>query len=151
PLQPLPGDPLGRKRAYVALSRRNVSALPPLPTLNPAAPTSKTHSESLARLLDAHREDPSLDVLLVPVSIFVGRAPDKTSGWFSVLFSENWALVGRFRRLLAILLNGRHTTVRFAPPVDLRETINEGLPPERTVRKLSRVLRTHFRLIRAAV
>ncbi|MGQ4582018.1 glycerol-3-phosphate 1-O-acyltransferase PlsB [Lysobacter sp. F60174L2] len=151
PLQPLPGDPLGRKRAYVALSRRNVSALPPLPTLNPAAPTSKTHSESLARLLDAHREDPSLDVQLVPVSIFVGRAPDKTSGWFSVLFSENWALVGRFRRLLAILLNGRHTTVRFAPPVDLRETINEGLPPERTVRKLSRVLRTHFRLIRAAV
>jgi glycerol-3-phosphate O-acyltransferase len=157
PLQPLPGDPVGRKRAYVALSRRNAGgALAPLPaalssTLSNAPPPAKTHSGSLARLLEAHREDPALDVQLVPVSIFVGRAPDKTSGWFSVLFSENWTLVGRFRRLLAIALNGRHTLVRFSPPVSLRDVIDEGLPPERTVRKLSRVLRTHFRLIRAAV
>ena len=152
PLQPLPGDPIGRKRAYVALSRRNASPLAPLQqSLGTVPPSSKTHSGSLARLLDAHREDPSLDVQLVPVSIFVGRAPDKQSGWFNVLFSENWALVGRFRRLLAIALNGRDTTVRFAPPVSLRSIIAEELPPERTVRKLSRVLRTHFRLIRAAV
>ena len=87
----------------------------------------------------------------MPVSIFVGRAPDKNSGWFSVLFSENWTLVGRFRRLLAIALNGRDTLVRFAPPVALRSIIDEGLPPERTVRKLSRVLRAHFHRIRAAV
>ena len=104
PLQPLPGDPLGRKRAYVALSRRNASAL------SPAGPApGARHSGSLARLLEAHRDYPELDVQLVPVSIFVGRAPDRDSGWFSVLFSENWALVGRFRRLLAILLNGRNT------------------------------------------
>lgn len=146
PLRPLPGDPLGRKRAYVALSRRHVSAL----GLAPGA-ENKTHSGSLARLLQAHRDDPALDVQLVPVSIFVGRAPDKQSGWFSVLFSENWALVGRFRRLLAILLNGRGTLVRFSKPVVLREIVDEGLPPERTVRKLSRVLRTHFRRIRTAV
>ncbi|HEY5781077.1 MAG TPA: glycerol-3-phosphate 1-O-acyltransferase PlsB [Lysobacter sp.] len=151
PLQPLPGDPLGRKRAYVALSRRNASALTPLQQLNAAPPPSKTHSGSLARLLDAHRDQPTLDVQLVPVSIFVGRAPDKSSGWFSVLFSENWTLVGRFRRLLALALNGRDTLVRFSPPVSLRSIVDEGLPPERTVRKLSRVLRTHFRRIRAAV
>jgi glycerol-3-phosphate O-acyltransferase len=148
PMQPLPGDPLGRKRAYVALSRRNAGLTTPLGT---APPPAKTHSGSLARLLDAHRESPGLDVQLVPVSIFVGRAPDKSSGWFSVLFSENWALVGRFRRLLAILLNGRDTLVRFAPPVSLRGIVEEGLPPERTVRKLSRVLRAHFRRIRAVI
>ncbi|QDH71524.1 glycerol-3-phosphate 1-O-acyltransferase PlsB [Marilutibacter alkalisoli] len=147
PLQPLPGDPLGRKRAYVALSRRNATRVP----LGSSPPSGKSHSESLARLLEAHRAEPGLDVQLVPVSIFVGRAPDKQSGWFSVLFSENWALVGRFRRLLAILLNGRDTLVRFAPPVSLRGISDEGLPPERTVRKLSRVLRAHFRRIRAAI
>ena len=159
PLQPLPGDPLGRKRAYLALSRRNVSTLAPLAdtitgTITgaaPSAPSAKTHSGSLARLLEAHRAQPELDVQLVPVSIFVGRAPDKSSGWFSVLFSENWTLVGRFRRLLAIALNGRDTLVQFAPPVSLRGVIDEGLPPERTVRKLSRVLRTHFHRLRAAV
>ena len=149
PLTPLPGDPLGRKRAYVALSRRNANTLAAL-GLAPG-PEHKTHSGSLARLLQAHRDDPGLDVQLVPVSIFVGRAPDKQSGWFSVLFSENWTLVGRFRRLLAILLNGRGTLVRFSPPVSLREIVDEGLPPERTVRKLSRVLRTHFHRIRAAI
>ncbi|MDI9238192.1 glycerol-3-phosphate 1-O-acyltransferase PlsB [Lysobacter sp. LF1] len=152
PLQPLPGDPLRRKRAYLALSRRNVNTLAQLQQSLGTAPASpKSHSGSLARLLEAHREDPSLDVQLVPVSIFVGRAPDKSSGWFSVLFSENWTLVGRFRRLLAIALNGRDTLVRFAPPVGLRSIVDEGLPAERTVRKLSRVLRTHFRRIRAAV
>ena len=126
PLRPLPGDPLGRKRAYVALSRRNAGS-----TLGRAASIAtggnatpvKRHSDSLARLLEAHRADPAMDVRLVPVSIFVGRAPDKASGWFSVLFSENWALVGRFRRLLAILLNGRDTQVRFATPVSLREVL----------------------------
>jgi glycerol-3-phosphate O-acyltransferase len=154
PMRPLPGDPLGRKRAYLALSRRNAGS-----TLNRAAnlatnkpsPPVKRHSDSLARLLEAHRSDPALDVQLVPVSIFIGRAPDKNNSWFSVLFSENWTLVGRFRRLLAILLNGRTTLVRFATPVGLRAVIAEDLPPERTVRKVSRVLRTHFNRIREAI
>lgn len=154
PLRPLPGDPLGRKRAYVALSRRNAgNALQRAADLaaNRKPAKQKTHSDSLARLIDAHRADPALDVQLLPVSIFVGRSPDKSSGWFSVLFSENWTLVGRSRRLLAILLNGRDTLVRFSPPVDLRGVVAEGLDPERTVRKLSRVLRTHFHRIREAV
>ena len=149
PLQPIPGDPLGRKRAYVALSRRHGNALKVLGLV--PGPEHKTHSGSLARLLEAHRSDAGLDVALVPVSIFVGQAPNRNSGWFSVLFSENWALVGRFRRMLAILLNGRDTLVQFAPPVSLREIVAEDLPPERTVRKLSRILRTHFRRLREVV
>lgn len=146
PLVPLAGDPTGRRRAYVALSRRSSNS-----ALIPEQRGAKTHSDSLAKLLQAHRANPALDIHLVPVSIFVGRAPDKQSGWFAVLFSENWALVGRFRRLLAVLLNGRDTIVRFAPPVSLRDTVAEGLEPERTVRKLQRVLRTHFRRIRESI
>lgn len=146
PLQPIAGDPLGRKRAYVALSRRHANALGLLPGAE-----HKTHSGSLARLLAAHAAQPALDVQLVPVSIFVGQAPKRSSGWFSVLFSENWTLVGRFRRLLAILLNGRDTLVQFSAPISVRDTVAEGLPPERTVRKLSRVLRTHFRRVREVV
>ncbi|MEO6518538.1 MAG: glycerol-3-phosphate 1-O-acyltransferase PlsB [Pseudoxanthomonas sp.] len=151
PLSPLPGDPLGRKRAYVALSRRNAGASPLGVLSAPQPPSSKTHSGSLARLLQAHRANPELDVQLIPVSIFVGRSPEKASGWFSVLFSENWAIVGRFRRLLAILLNGRDTIVRFAAPVSVRDSIAEDLTPERIVRKLSRVLRTHFHRIRESI
>jgi glycerol-3-phosphate O-acyltransferase len=143
PLTPLAGDPLGHKRAYIALSRRRGAWF--------GRPRTRTHSEGLEKLLDRQRTHPDLDIQLVPVSIFIGRAPDRQSGWFSVLFSENWELVGRFRRLLAVLLNGRNTIVQFATPVPLRTAIAENLPPERTVRKLSRVLRVHFARIRAAV
>lgn len=146
PMRSLAGNPLGRKRAYVALSRRHADKFQPR---GPAA--GKTHSGSLARLIEAHRNDPTLDVKLVPVSIFVGRAPDRNAGWFSLLFSENWAMVGRFRRLMALALNGRDTLVRFSPPVRVRDLLNENLGQERTVRKLSRILRTHFRRIREAV
>src|SRR5690606_31127914 len=147
-------DLLGRKRAYVALSRRNAGGALALATqlaTQRKPEKKKSHSDSLARLLEAHHADPALDVQLVPVSIFVGRAPDKNSGWFSVLFSENWAIVGRFRRMLAILLNGRDTLVRFSSPVAVREVVAEGLEREREVRKVSRLLRTRFNRIRAAI
>ena len=143
PFAPLPSDPLGRKRAYLALSRRGGGAA--------QGTKKKSYSQGLSRLLMSHRISPDMDVQLVPVSIFVGRAPARQSGWFSVLFSEHWALVGRFRRLLAILLNGRDTVVQFSPSFPVRDILAEQLPHERTVRKTSRVLRAHFHKIRAAV
>lgn len=147
PFAPLPGDPLGRKRAYVALSRRGAG---PGASMSQGA-RGKSYSQALSRLLMAHRLDLGHDVQLVPVSIFVGRAPVRQAGWFSVLFSEHWTLVGRFRRLLAILLNGRDTVVQFSPSFRVRDILAEDLPHERTVRKTSRVLRAHFHRIRAAV
>ncbi|MGH8216792.1 MAG: glycerol-3-phosphate 1-O-acyltransferase PlsB [Rhodanobacteraceae bacterium] len=103
----------------------------------------------LLRMLEA---DPARNVQLMPVAIYVGRAPNRQSGWFSVLFSENWAVVGHFRRLLAMLLNGRDTIVRFSPPISLSELREESDErPERLQRKLARVLRVHFRRVRTAV
>ena len=144
PLVPmLGGDLLGKKRSMVALSRRQGFLF--------RRPRSRTHSEGLAKLVESLQAGSDHDVQIVPVSIFVGRAPDRDEGWFRVLFAENWTLVGRFRRLLAVLLNGRNTIVRFSPPVSLRQVLDEGLTSERSVRKISRVLRAHFRRIRAAV
>ncbi|MGB8378833.1 MAG: glycerol-3-phosphate 1-O-acyltransferase PlsB, partial [Rhodanobacteraceae bacterium] len=110
-------------------------------------------AETLRRLIEWVRAETARDVRLLPASIFVGRAPDRESGWFRVLFAENWVVVGRFRRLLAILLNGRDTIVQFAKPISLRELLDESpdIDTERIVRKLARVLRTHFRRIRATV
>lgn len=136
--------PIRRRRSVVSLSRR--------PRLF-GRPQHPSRSETLRLLLDHVRDHPGSDVRLVPVSIFVGRAPDREEGWFRVLFSENWVVVGRFQRLLALLLNGRSTVVRYSKPVLLSQVIADaqGLDSERTVRKLSRVLRVHFRRIRAAV
>lgn len=143
PLMPMPGGHLRKNRALLALSRRDGAFF--------RRPRTLTHSEGLSQLLAAVAADPNLEIKLVPVSIFVGRAPTRTAGWFSVLFSENWVVVGRFRRLLAILFNGRDTIVHFSPATSLRAVVAEGLEPERTVRKAARVLRAHFARIRAAV
>lgn len=144
PLTPLPGNPLGRKRSFFALSRRGGAT-------RLSTPKNKRHSDALSRLIMAHRLYPEQDVQLVPVSIFVGRAPNRQSGWFSVLFSENWAIVGRFRRFVSVLLNGRDTHVRYSPSYRVRDILAEDLPHDRLVRKAQRLLRAHLRKVRAAV
>ncbi|HET9033019.1 MAG TPA: glycerol-3-phosphate 1-O-acyltransferase PlsB [Dokdonella sp.] len=136
--------PIKRTRAIIALTPR------------PSLFRSRSHSsrsETLSQLAEMVSKNQQEDIRLVPVSIFVGRAPDRQSGWFRVLFAENWVVVGRFRRLLAILLNGRDTIVQFSAPVSLKETLSEqdDVPLERSVRKLSRVLRVHFRLTRTTI
>jgi glycerol-3-phosphate O-acyltransferase len=143
PLQPLPGGWLKGQSAVLALSQRAGFWV--------RAPRRLGHAPGLDQLLDAVIANPELDIQVVPVSIFVGRAPARSTGWFRVLFSENWVMVGRFRRLLALLLNGRDTIVHFSQAVSLRAVVAEGLPRERTVRKASRVLRAHFARIRSAV
>ncbi len=90
PLRPFDIAGVAKRRAVFALSRRDGWWF--------QRPRSRTHSETLAQLLDASRAHADLDVQLVPVSIFVGRAPDRESGWFRVLFAENW---GRGRSLPA--------------------------------------------------
>jgi len=143
PLQPLAGT--RRRRSVFALVRRDGWLL--------GRKRHRAPGDALGQLVQSLEGLPERDIQIVPVSIYVGRAPNRESGWFSVLFSENWVMVGRFRRLLAVLLNGRDTTVHFAAPVSLREVLAESgeLPPPRFARKLARVLRTHFRRIRAAV
>src|SRR5699024_6942158 len=124
---------------------------PPAPGVGRAR-RGAMHAE-LRHLLEGLEVAPDADVQLVPVAIYVGRAPGRESGWFRVLFSEEWVVVGRFRRLLALLLNGRDTVVHFSRPVSMREVLAEAGEErtERTARKVARVLRTHFRRILAAV
>src|SRR6185312_16248055 len=46
--------------------------------------------EPLRQLVRSLEGVPDLDVQVVPVAIYVGRAPSRETGWFRVLFSENW-------------------------------------------------------------
>jgi glycerol-3-phosphate O-acyltransferase len=103
----------------------------------------------LVHMVDSAAADPGFDADLVPVSIFWGRAPQKEQSLWRLLFAENWVLVGRFRKMLNVLVNGRNTVVYFGDPVPLRETIG-NLPPTRGVRRLMRSLRGVFRAQRAS-
>ena len=143
PLQPLAGT--RRRRSVFALVQREGWVF--------GRTRKRTAQAVLRQLLQSLEGRPGADVQIVPVAIYVGRAPNRDSGWFRVLFSENWVMVGRFRRLLALLLNGRDTVVHFSAPISLRGVLDEAgtVAPERVLRKVGRVLRTHFHRIRAAV
>lgn len=68
-----------------------------------------------------------------------------------MLFADSWAVTGRLRRLLRILILGRKTRVQFSAPIHLRELLDHNKGHERTVRMAQRILRVHFRNLKTAV
>jgi glycerol-3-phosphate O-acyltransferase len=104
----------------------------------------------LVQLVAAAAAHPEFDVDLVPVAIFWGRAPHKEASLWRLWFAEDWVLVGRFRKLLGVLVNGRNTVVHFGEPVRLRDAMQEGMDEQRSVRRLLRNLRSILRAQRAS-
>jgi glycerol-3-phosphate O-acyltransferase len=104
----------------------------------------------LADLVARARADATLDLDIVPVAIYWGRAPQKEGSLLRLLFSENWAFAGRLRKLFTVLVNGRNVVLQFGDPLALREFLEEPLDEARAVRRISRLLRAHFRNQRAA-
>ena len=107
-------------------------------------------SDEMRTLVDAAIEDPTLDVDVVPVTVLWGRAPDRKHSWLRILLSENWERVGRFQRMLSIMVNGRNLFVQFGEPLSLRAAVNEGPDKSRAVRRFTRSLRTVLARQRAA-
>lgn len=104
----------------------------------------------LTRLIDESDPARLAAVQLVPVTVFVGRAPDKEKSFFKILFAENWAVVGRLRRLLSTLINGRSTIVQFGKPIDLGKVLEETEDHEQALGRASRILRVHFKRVRTS-
>jgi glycerol-3-phosphate O-acyltransferase len=114
--------------------------------------SSRSHLRApryLVELVEAVAADPGFDIALVPVSIFWGRAPIKEVSLWRLLFTEDWVLVGRFRKLLNVIFNGRNTVVQFGEPIRLREAL-DALSPQRGARRLLRSLHAELRAQRAS-
>jgi len=112
----------------------------------------------LADLVAAALADPDFDVDLVPVIVFWGRAAPKEASWWRLLFTDNWVFVGRFRRFLTVVMNGRNTLLSFGEPLRLRDALVEpragaahaGIAAARDVRRVARLLRATLSLQRVA-
>lgn len=89
--------------------------------------------------------NPDFEVQLVPISILVGRAPDKENSIIKVIFSEGWSVEGRLRRLLSTFINGRDTCIYYGPPTSLRELVDEKTGAAIAVRKACRLMRIQLR------
>ena len=108
-----------------------------------------TGSMRLKRLVEASIAAGGQELLLVPVGIYWGRSPDKDRSWFKLFISEDWDIAGRTRKLFATVLHGRNTLLRYSHPLPLSSIIQQGLDSEVAYRKVSRILRVHFRQRRA--
>jgi len=110
----------------------------------------RTHSAMLELMIERNWADPQLDIQLVPVTVMVGQRPSVDSGFTRIIFSENWEFAGQLRRLFSTLVNGRRTFVQFSRPISLQELAREGLDAPVALRKVSRILRVHFKRVRTA-
>ena len=142
PLLPLQAGTLNEPRSYLALRRKK--------GLIVRRTEARSHSESLKRLVEETCDGEIEDVHLVPVTVLIGRAPDKETGLAKIFFTESWDIGGRFWRFLNSLINGRHTMVQFSNPISMQEIAAEDLGPSRSLRKVSRILRVHFQRVRSA-
>jgi glycerol-3-phosphate O-acyltransferase len=104
----------------------------------------------LRQLVRAAHANRDLDIALMPVSAFWGRAPGKEDSWLRLWLSETWDLAGRFRRFMSVLVNGRNLIVQFGEPIPLRSLLADGAPATRVVRRVARRMRTELRNQRAA-
>lgn len=115
-------------------------------------------SLKLTRLVQERIENEPGELQIVPIAVYWGRAPDKEDSVWSLFFSENWQVAGRTRKLITTLVYGRDTLLSISEPLSLNALIESetstskstSTSPELLQRKLSRILRVHFRQRRIA-
>jgi glycerol-3-phosphate O-acyltransferase len=142
PRWPMPIEVGAESRSYLAMRRRKGLVI--------RRTEVRRHSETLKRFVENVCEKQVSDIQLVPVTIMIGRNPDKETGLAKVFFTESWEIGGRVWRFFNSLINGRQTMVQFGHALSLAQLAEEGLGPARTLRKVSRILRVHFQRQRTA-
>lgn len=89
--------------------------------------------------LDLHRNNPSLDVQMVPVSVMFGRSPGREGHG-----APHLRLLNGVQKFFAIAWLGRDSFVRFSNIVSLRYMASEHGTDKTIAQKLARVARMHF-------
>ena len=105
----------------------------------------------LVQMIGTLRAHPDLDIDLVPVAVYWGRAPQREASWFRLLLVEDWALTTRVRKAFQVLFNGRDTLIEIDDPVSLRSLMgNDDATGATQSRRVARALRNLYRKQRAA-
>jgi glycerol-3-phosphate O-acyltransferase len=133
----------GEKRSYITLNKRQGRFF--------SKRWVPVTSERLLRSIETLNNNPDFDVQVVPVTVIWGRNPDKEKSLFRSLFSDNWSSAGKLQQFFTVLIHGRDTLVQFSKPISLRSIIKQDEAPERTAKKIQRILRVHQRRSREAI
>ena len=110
-----------------------------------------TFQGNLKQILNFLKDNTKAEIQLVPVSIFLGMAPNKDSGLFKNLFSEGWSIGGRIKKFFRVLIHGKNTIVQMSQPILLNQELDAKTSVDDLAKKLSRVLQFHFRRVKTSV
>ncbi|PJC85011.1 glycerol-3-phosphate 1-O-acyltransferase [Vibrio sp. HA2012] len=92
-----------------------------------------------SELLRMHRDNPVLDIQVIPTTVLWGRKPGKEGQKHPYLRPMNG-----LQKSKAVLLSGRDCMVRFSPCVSLRYMADSHGSDTTIAHKLARVARIHF-------
>lgn len=107
----------------------------------------KKHSLMLEEFIKAIQQDDTIDINIIPVSVFWGRPIAKQRHWIKVLFSDTWEVAGRMRKFFTILINGRATTLIYSPARSFRSLCQQA---DNSAETLNDLLSLHLRQQREA-
>ncbi len=107
------------------------------------------YSKRFKLMVAAAQNDPSLEVQIVPVSVFWGRSPKNQDSILKALFSDAWVAPGFFKQTLRILINGRQTLLKFGQPISLRAEVDAAANQQAETGQESQAQRRIARLLRA--
>ncbi len=97
-------------------------------TLEPSkSNASAYYPDKLIRLVEYLIKHPDTDVLLVPVTILWGRAPENEDSWYKALMADAWTKPTGIKQALNITLYGRENYIEFHQAISLRSLINNAL------------------------
>ncbi len=107
--------------------------------------------QEITAVIKHNQQHPDQSLQLVPVSVFLGRAPNKDHGFFKIIFSEKWGITGRFRKFISLLIHGKHTLVRLGKPIVVDKEMTASQQADKLAKKISRVLRVHAMRVKTSV
>ncbi|MFQ6372321.1 glycerol-3-phosphate 1-O-acyltransferase PlsB [Shewanella sp. YIC-542] len=142
-------DKLGLPSPYETLQVNGV-ALPRVVCLEGAKPLLGARKDDMpflhcfTQLLNLHKSDKTLDIQLVPVSLYWGRTPGKEDDTMRAAVFERESPTW-LRKFWMILFLGRDNFVQFSNAVSLRWMADQHGTDKAIAHKLSRVARVHFR------
>lgn len=105
--------------------------------------TEKSQSVTLFHdYLELHRNNPNLDVQMVPVSIMFGRSPGREEQKPPM---PQRSVLNGIEKFIMVLWLGRDSLIRFSRPLSLRYMITTEQDTNQSIaKKLARVTRIHF-------
>ncbi|MCL9783574.1 glycerol-3-phosphate 1-O-acyltransferase PlsB [Vibrio sp. S4M6] len=92
-----------------------------------------------SQLLELHKQDPELDVQVVPITVLWGRKPDKEHRPKPYL-----EVLSPAKKAKAVFFAGRDCLVKISSPVSLRYMADSHGTDQKIAQKLARVARIHF-------